>query len=121
MAAPGSEPRQIKTEGARFSTFLYAVRKALLAPAPRTSGAVFFNNKRFELQTWKQKDPAAGAHFSDKKLAPAGSVMRLNALLTESRTGDKTPFKLWYQEGSEAAADKIRIPGEIVPAAFVRT
>ena len=101
MAAPGGEPRELKADGERLSTFLYAVRRALLDSRQKTTGQIFFNSKRFQLQTWKGKDPSAGAHFAEKNLAAAGSVMRLNALLTEQRTGENTPFRLWYQEGSE--------------------
>ncbi len=101
MAAPGAEPKEVRADGQRLSTFLYAVRRALLDPRPRTATQIFFNSKRFELQTSKETDPSAGAHFADKKLAIAESVIRLNALLIEQRTGEKTPFRLWYQEGSE--------------------
>jgi hypothetical protein len=101
MAGDGSELREVNAEGAQLSTFLYSVRRALLDPKPKAATQIFFNSKRFELQTWKEKDASAGAHFAAKKLASAGSVIRLNALLTEHRTGEKTPFRLWYEEGSE--------------------
>jgi hypothetical protein len=101
MATPGGEPRELKADGERLSTFLYAVRRALLDSNQRTTTQIFFNGKRFELQTWKEKDASAGAHFAERKLAEAGSVMRLNALLTEQRSGEKTPFHVWYQQGEE--------------------
>jgi hypothetical protein len=97
----GGELREVNAEGVRLSTFLYAVRRALQDSRPRSATQIFFNSKRFELQTWKEKDASAGAHFAAKKLAAAGSVIRLNALLTEHRSGEKTPFRLWYEEGSE--------------------
>lgn len=84
------------------ATFLYAVRKALLDPRPKTTAGLFFNSKQFQLDTEKVADATAGAHFAGRNLVTrAESVMRLNALLTERRTGEKTPFHLWYEAGEE--------------------
>jgi hypothetical protein len=84
------------------ATFLYTVRKALLDPRPRTTAGLFFNSRQFQLDTEKESDPTAGARFVAKNLVSrADRVMRLNELLTERRTGDKTPFHLWYEAGSE--------------------
>jgi hypothetical protein len=84
------------------ATFLYAVRKALLDPRPKTTAGLFFNSKQFQLDTEKVADATAGAHFAGRNLVTrAESVMRLNAMLTERRTGEKTPFHLWYEAGEE--------------------
>ena len=84
------------------ATFLYAVRKALLDPRPKTTAGLFFNSKQFQLDTEKVADATAGAHFAGRNLVTrAESVMRLNALLTERRTGEKTPFHLCYEAGEE--------------------
>ena len=84
------------------ATFLYTVRKALLDPRPRTTAELFFNSKQFQLNTEKEADPTMGARFAARNLVTRGErVMRLNALLTERRSGDKTPFHLWYEAGSE--------------------
>lgn len=91
------------SEGAETpATFLYAVRKALLDPRPKTTAGLFFNSKQFQLDTEKVADATAGAHFAGRNLVTrAESVMRLNALLTERRTGEKTPFHLCYEAGEE--------------------
>ena len=84
------------------STFLYLVRRAILNPRPSTSGLLIFNSKEFVLETQKEPDAAATAHFSEKKLVPSGgSVMKMSAMLTEKRTGIRTPFRLWYEARSE--------------------
>jgi hypothetical protein len=84
--------------------FLYAVRRALLDPARHTRGALFFNSGVFLLETAKKADPDAGAHFAAKSLIPAHSVaMRLDAAITDRRTGVKTPFRVWYEQGCEEA------------------
>jgi hypothetical protein len=100
MAGAGSELQEVSAEGARISTFLYAVRRALQDPGPHAVNQIFFNSKRFELRSWKERDDAAGAYFTAKKIA-SGAVIRLNAMLTEHRTGEKTPFRLWYEKGAE--------------------
>jgi hypothetical protein len=88
----------------RPATFLYQVRRAVLDPSPRTASCVVFNNKLFRMEAQKQKDAQASAHFAARKLVPlSGCVMRLDAVLTEERTGAKTPFRLWYEAGAEQA------------------
>lgn len=84
------------------ATFLYLVRRAILDSRSRTAGSLIFNGRGFLLETAKEKDEAATAHFAEKKLLDSGgSVTRLNAILTEKRTGVKTPFRLWYEAGSD--------------------
>jgi hypothetical protein len=104
MAANGlTRDDHAGSEGAETpATFLYAVRKALLDPRPKTTAGLFFNSKQFQLDTEKVADATAGAHFAGRNLVTrAESVMRLNAMLTERRTGEKTPFHLWYEAGEE--------------------
>lgn len=94
------QPARPSTE--RPATFLYAVRRAMLHPGSRTTSCLVFNKKQFQLDTQKEKDPGATTYFCAKELVPpSGSVMRMNATLTEKRTGEKTPFRLWYQAGAE--------------------
>jgi len=84
------------------STFLYAVWKAILDPTLNTVGSLIYNGKEFELRTAKEPDGVASAHFAMKNLVREGSrVMRLNATLREYATGRQTPFKVWYEAGSE--------------------
>ena len=84
------------------STFLYAVWKAILDPNPTTTGSLIYNGKEFELRTAKEADAVASAHFAAKNLVREGArVTRLNATLREYATGRQTPFKVWYEAGSE--------------------
>ena len=103
MAATTGEKQELTASGAEQpATFLYVVRRAMLDARTRTSGCLIFNKKQFQLDTQKEKDADATAHFAEKQMVPpAGTVMRMNALLTEKRTGEKTPFRLWYEAGAE--------------------
>ena len=83
------------------STFLYSVRRALLDPDRRSVSCLFFNGKQFRLETQKEADPAAGAHFTSRRLvARPEDVLRLDATLTNQHTGEKTPFRIWYDAGA---------------------
>ena len=72
------------------ATFLYAVRRAMLDAKPKTSGALIYNGKEFLLHTDKEPDSARGA-----------GVMRLSATIHDCASGVNTPFKVWYEAGSE--------------------
>jgi len=84
-ALTGNEPGAA-SESEKPATFLYLVRRAILDKRSQTTGLLIFNSKEFELDTKKEND---------------GALVRLNAVLTEKRTGTKTPFRLWYEAGSE--------------------
>jgi hypothetical protein len=62
----------------------------MLTGSPRTSGSLLYNGKEFLLHTDKENDPAMGVR-----------AMRMNARLHDCTTGVNTPFKLWYEAGSE--------------------
>lgn len=84
------------------ATFLYAVRNAILDPAPITSGSLIYNGKEYQLRTTREPDNTACAHFAERKLVrEGGRVLRLNAVLEEQATGRETPFKVWYEAGAE--------------------
>ena len=84
------------------STFLCLVRKALLAPALKTSGTLIYNGKEFRLNTEKEPDTAAGAKMALRGIVKkASGVMRLNATLYDFTTRVVTPFRVWYEAGSE--------------------
>jgi hypothetical protein len=72
------------------ATFLYAVRSAMLNASAKTSGSLVYNGKEFTLHTEKTSDSLRGK-----------AVIRLNATVHDCTTGVNTPFKLWYQAGSE--------------------
>jgi hypothetical protein len=103
MAAGEGDKREVTPSGTeRPATFLYSVRRAMLDPRSRTTASLVFNGKQFQLDTQKEKDTEATTHFAGRTLIPSsGCVMRLNATLTEKRTGEKTPFRLWYGAGEE--------------------
>lgn len=69
------------------STFLYAVRNAMLAPGPRTKEALIYNGCEYLLSSEKQTD--------------ADGSIRINATIRNMATGRATPFKVWYEAGSE--------------------
>jgi hypothetical protein len=83
-------------------TFLYMVRCAMIDARAHTTGSLIFNKKQFQLDALKEEDKGATRYFAGKKLVPPSArVIRINATLTEARTGQKTPFCLWYEEGAE--------------------
>jgi hypothetical protein len=102
MARNIGEKEEVMLSGAEQpATFLYMVRRAMLDTRTRTTGCLVFNKKQFQLDAQKEQDAAATAYFSGKNLIPSsGNVIRMNATLTEKRTGEKTPFRLWYQAGA---------------------
>jgi hypothetical protein len=72
------------------ATFLYAVRRAILDPAPESQGMLVYNGKQYQLHTRKQREYAAGSR-----------MIRLDATLLNDITGHTTPFAVWFEEGSE--------------------
>jgi hypothetical protein len=65
------------------NTFLNSVRQAILNPAPKTEGSLVYNGKLYTLETEKQPE--------------AGHTMRLSGTLHETATGQKSTFRLWYE------------------------
>jgi hypothetical protein len=101
MTALQGDERGATHEAEPPATFLYLVRRAILDPRPRTAGSLIFNSKEFRLETVKEADASATAHFAEKKLiASTASVTRLSAMLTEKPTGVRTPFRLWHETSS---------------------
>lgn len=93
--------RNERSSAGRPSTFLYQVHRAMAGARPRTRSALVFNGKQFHLETQKQIDVAASEYFRAKSLiASSAQVVRMNATLTQLRTGEKTPFKLWHEKGA---------------------
>lgn len=85
----------------RPGTFLYMVRRAMLDAQERTTGSLVFNQKEFQLDTQKERDASAAAHFAEKGLVSHSAVVtRMSAVLTRLLTGEKTPFRLWYEAGA---------------------
>jgi len=102
MLPLGGELQAGLRDSERPATFLYLVRQAILDKRRQTVSSLVFNAKEFRLETQKESDPAATAHFVEKGLVKASDpVMRINALLTEKKTGIKTPFRVWHEAGAE--------------------
>lgn len=102
MTALGENEGAAANGSQKPSTFLYLVRRAILDAKPKTSGTLIFNAKEFLLETEKEADATASAHFVEKKLLPpGGTAIKMSAMLTEKKTGIRTPFRLWYEAGSD--------------------
>jgi hypothetical protein len=90
--------------------FLYSVRQAMADSGRATAASLFFNGKRFHLQTTKEKDPAIGARLAERNVVSrADDVIRLDALIRqvkpgrEANSGEETPFRVWYDAGARQA------------------
>jgi hypothetical protein len=100
-AVAGESPAQTTSRPFGGATFLYCVRKALLAPDEKTSANLIYNGKEFELRTVKQPDAAMGEKMTERGLVThASRVMRLNATLHDFQTGVVTPFRVWFDAGA---------------------
>jgi hypothetical protein len=86
-----AETRYSPAGSERPATSLYQVRRAMLDSRVRASSSLVFNSKQFRLDTQKETDGGATNYFSSKNLvAGSAQVIRLNATLTELRTGKET-------------------------------
>ncbi len=102
----------------RPATFLYLLRRALADSERRTTSRVIFNGRLFQMDTNKERDESATAHFAGlKKIGPSGYVMRLDAVLTEKSNGFRTPFKVWYEPDS---ANSLPLRFEYQAKSFLR-
>lgn len=83
-------------------TFLYAVRESMRSTQLRITAPFLYNGKRYRLDVQKSTDMKMGQQFASKKMtAAANKVMRVNGTIQNIATGDKTPFKLWFEQGRE--------------------
>ncbi|MBC8164841.1 MAG: hypothetical protein H7Y20_03085 [Bryobacteraceae bacterium] len=83
-------------------TFLYAVREAIQSGSKRIQTPFLYNGKPFKLDVEKGPDPKTAQHFVSKKLvASASSVLRLNGSIQNLQSGDKTPFRVWFEKDSD--------------------
>jgi hypothetical protein len=101
-AGDGAEADGASEEQA--GTFLYMVRQATLDARPRTTSALVFNNKQFRMDARKEFDASSTAYFASRNvISAAGKVTRLEAVLTNKVSGEKTPFRLWFEAGAGPA------------------
>ena len=103
MSARESQPlERCSCESPDTATFLYTVRRALFDGPGRTARHLIFNGKEFLLETTREADPGMAQVFAARHvIAKDASVTRLKAMLTERRSGVKTPFQLWFENGAE--------------------
>lgn len=88
------------TETAR--TFLYAVRGAMQSAETKIAQPFLYNGKHYRLEVQKSADLKMGQQFASHKLTKAPDrVFRINGTIQNVATGDKTPFKVWYEQGLE--------------------
>lgn len=99
-------------------TFLYSVRRAILAEDIKTHGEIVYNGKRYELQTEKQPDMRAGQQLAACGVArEAGNIWRLNGSLTEAKSRQISAFQLWFRKG-DASGLPVRV--EFYPRPYLR-
>ncbi len=99
-------------------TFLYSVRQAILSEAPRMKRAVFYNGKRYVLQTEKQADERAGQQFAARGVTKGvRKIWRLTGTIGEAGTRQTAAFQVWYEQ-DDASGLPVRI--EFYPKSFLR-
>jgi hypothetical protein len=99
MARSEEPPREIDVRDAA-APFLHAVRRALLDRGRSMKQRLFFNAGFFTLETTQKPDAEATLHFVKRKVvASQNAVIRLDATLLDHRTGVRTPFRVWFEEG----------------------
>jgi len=94
--------KQLASTDQAPATFLYAIRKALVATDTHTNQPIVYNGKELLLTTTRKPDPEAGARFAKRNLVQSrGRVMRLDATVRDHATGHLTPFRVWFESGAE--------------------
>jgi hypothetical protein len=84
--------------------FLYSVRRAMTDPGESTAANLFFNGKQFHLRTKKDSDAAIGAKLAERGIvARPEDVIRLDAVIREMKSGEETPFRVWYDAHARSA------------------
>lgn len=115
--AEAAEPAEGAAEE-QAGTFLYMVRRAMLDERSRMTSCLVFNKKQFRMDVRKEPDAASRAYFATKNvLSLNGTVTRMEAMLTNKVSGEKTPFRLWYEAG---AAPTLPLRFEYQAKSFLR-
>jgi hypothetical protein len=77
-------------------TFLYAVRESML------NAQFLYNGKPYNLTVEKSADSKMGQQFAKKGMtALPDRVMRVNGTVQDVAAGEKTPFRLWFEQNAE--------------------
>lgn len=86
-------------------TFLYAVREAMRSQNKRTRTVFLYNGKPFKLDVEKGADEKAAQELLKAgAVKSAAGVLRLNGTIQNVEKGDKTPFRLWFENGQDLPA-----------------
>ena len=90
----GDQPAQLRT-------FLYAMRFALMSPAPQTQQSVVHNGTVYRLTIVKSADPKVGAELARTGLiASPQDALHLAGVIKNLKTRSETPFSVWYDASS---------------------
>ena len=104
----GESRFQSGVSGAAAPTFLFALWRAMASGEARLTQIYVYSGDRYELTTSRKPDPRAGRRFADKGLVSRPeSVIALTGTIHNLRTSNKTPFRLWTEEGSGSAPLRI--------------
>jgi hypothetical protein len=98
-------------------TFLFALSRAMRAHPGQSRQTFVYSGSLFDLTTFKKEDRRTGRRLAGKGLtARPESVMALSGTIRNRRTGNKTPFRLWAEEGG----DLIPLRIEYQPRGFLQ-
>lgn len=82
-------------------TFLFALLCAIRADGEKLQQTYVWGHDRYELTTVKKLDLRTGERLAAKGVAlRAGSVYGVSGTIRNLRTGEKTAFRIWTEEGS---------------------
>lgn len=88
------------TCGAAPSTFLFALLRAIRSSDVHLRQNYVYGCDQYELTTVRKADRHAGERLAAKHVAiQAGSVCVLIGTIRNLRTGEKTAFRIWIEEG----------------------
>jgi hypothetical protein len=114
----GQPDRQQALHGESMGTFLYSVRRAMLAAGAVSDALFLYNGKTFNLHAEKRHDQKTGLELLRAKVAvDAASVTELDGKITNQQTGDVTAFRLWFDK---AAPDLLPLRFEFRPKPYLK-
>ncbi len=92
LAKKTLKPARAETTGQVLSprTFLFAVREAMRSKQQRIRSAFLYNGQGYRLDVTKSRDTSRGAN-----------TFRLTGNIQNTNTGEKTPLRLWFEEGND--------------------
>jgi hypothetical protein len=83
-------------------TFLYAMRQAMRSDRGRSEFLFLYNGKHYKLDAEKSADNKTSQHLASKNVISSGvTLLRLNGSVLNQESGEKTPFRLWFEKDSD--------------------